>query len=89
MENTLTYKLKIDGRINPGDIIKHPRFLDVACLVKHVYDDGTLAIQWINQGFNESWLINKNVSFVSINSDWLVCNTPEIKCLRQAGWSRI
>ena len=89
MENIPVSNQKVTGRIKVGDVIKHPRFLDVACLVNTIHETGDLTVFWINQGFTESWIISKNTSRVSINKDWLLCDTPNIKCLRYSSWSRV
>ncbi len=89
MENTQQLTLNPVFRIKKRDIIKHAKFKDVACLVEHIYIDGTVCIRWINQGFVESWLIRSGVDWIKIDEDWLKCDNPKIRCLRRSTWSKI
>lgn len=72
-----------------GDIIKHTKFMDVCCLVRHVYPDNTLCIEWINQGYVESWPLRVGIEFIKLDTGWFKCDDTNVKCYRDSSWSKI
>lgn len=72
--------------------IKHERFKDVAFYVQTHYevnDKHLLGGYWINQGFVESWIIEKDIIILDNFNEWLICETPEDKCIRYSKWKSI
>lgn len=63
--------------------------MDVACLVRHVYPDNQVCVQWINQGYVESWLLSKQVSFIGIGPGWFKAVDTDVKCFRDCEWEKI
>jgi hypothetical protein len=86
MENTQISKSSQDGRIKKYNIVKHKLFKDAACVVEHVYDNGIVCLSWINQGFVKSWPLHAGVEFIRLTSEWLVCNNPDMTCVRTSTW---
>lgn len=72
-------------------IIKHSRSMDAAFSIFHCLDVGKKVIlkgQWINQGFVASYpimLAKIEIQKVDVKN-WLACNTPQEKCLRNSTW---
>lgn len=67
------------------DVIRHPRFLDVACFVDTIHDDGTVGVNWVNMGYVQTWIMGKR-SDIQIDNTWLRCKNPGIKCIRYGIW---
>lgn len=75
-------------------IIKHKKSMDVCFKVFYVIalsDRYALKGQWLNQAFVQSFVIDADK--IEIPNDqigeWLVCDQPELKCLRDSTWSEI
>jgi hypothetical protein len=68
--------------------------MDVAIYVNKVIIDsekGYYKVKgiFINQGYVESFIINKKIKFKIMFQDkneWLICNNPWAKCLREQTW---
>lgn len=84
------------GLINPGDVIKHDKFMDVAVYVTSVgcLEIGATSLQitgmWMNQGFTKSWFIGEMANF-SIDVKDLHTWSSAIDgkgsvCLRKCTW---
>jgi hypothetical protein len=85
------------GLIQPGDYIKHAKFMDICVLVTGIgmLEHGATSVQilglWYNQGCEKSWCIGHDAQF-TINVDnlheWSLCVNPEAdKCLRKCDWT--
>jgi hypothetical protein len=80
--------------VKRGDIIKHDKFMDVACQIlqitklDHKY---VLKVHWINQGFVDTMLMNYT-SRITIKKEhltnWYICNQPLKKCIRYSEWRK-
>lgn len=70
-----------------GDLIKHIKFVDVACLVKGIHGDW-LYVQWVNLGYVDSWILPTEFIGIRPNSkNWLVCKPDkDYQCYRNAPW---
>ena len=85
------------GLINPGDVIKHEKFMDVAVYVQSVgcLEIGATSIQitgmWLNQGFTKSWFIGESAFFsISVKDlhTWYLCvDEKKDACLRKCEWT--
>lgn len=76
--------------VKVGDLIKHIKFVDVACLVQEVHGSWLL-IQWVNLGYNKSWLIPIDVVGIRPNfKNWRKCALKQdYQCYRNAEWTAI
>lgn len=85
-----------------GKIIKHIYTKDVCFKVtseirswsstSHAYEVLFVG-EWINMGYENSWSLGVTQEFTKperdLREDWLVCEEPDKKCLRNAKWRRI
>lgn len=81
--------------IRGGDIIKHPKFMDVAFIVYKSHGPyGPNKImeitgEWMNQGFLKSWNLGVpqklKLTFEQLN-EWQICLEPTLPCIRYAKW---
>jgi hypothetical protein len=73
------------------DVIRHPRFQDVCCLVDQYFPDSEIGVlvSWINTGFKNSWYIGTDSEWIQIDSDWEICEEPSKNCLRYAKWRKL
>ena len=86
--------------IQPGDVIKHEKFMDV-CFVVHAVGqleygatEAHLQGWWMNQGFVKSWVIDFNTVSLTLKfdkrSEWLICTDKHADpCLRKCPWQKI
>jgi hypothetical protein len=71
------------------DVIRHPRFMDVAILVDIAYTDGTIGGNWVNMGYVQTYIMGKRCDGMVIDDTWFKCTNPEVKCIRYANWTKI
>lgn len=73
--------------VKVGDLIKHIKFVDVACFVLSIHGDW-LYVQWVNLGYNKSWIIPTEPLGIRPNpKNWLKCNkNRDYQCYRNAPW---
>ena len=75
--------------VNSGDVIRHKKFMDVACVVLSNHYS-TFKVDWINTGFVDSYMMGVKQTIKIRNlKDWQICITPNDKCLRYATWRNL
>jgi hypothetical protein len=83
--------------INQGDVIKHKAALDVAIQVMYastnpMTNDVEISGIWLNQGQVQSYSMNIPVEFIIKEkhvSNWLRCEKPSSKFIRNETWSEL
>ena len=81
-----------------NDIIKHERFMDVAFEIRHIFgpygpnDKYKVKGNWLNQGFINTYSLRYQQTLIIYRNDfcnWLICDDPNIKCIRNSSWRKI
>ncbi len=68
--------------------------MDVCFLISKFADYGGSSLKlkghWLNMGFKESWPLHFCLRQIKIQksdwNNWLICDGPEMKCLRYMDW---
>ena len=77
-------------------IIKHNKFLDIAIEIDKpilkMAHKWRIRGKWVNQGFVETYDIgircNIDIKTQDLK-DWLICNEPNLICIRYADWRKL
>ncbi len=72
--------------VTAGSIIRHKRFMDVACRVLSRHSS-TFKVSWVNLGFVSSYEMGvKQTLKIRDLKDWQICFDRDVQCFRHAKW---